>query len=62
MLRQNGDPKYLSDTSVEVEYSVPMSGISDIMLPPLTVPAAVPGEATAAPSCTDNRWDYGHNY
>jgi hypothetical protein len=44
--RQNGDPKYLSDTSVEVEYSVPMSGISDIMLPPLTVPAAVPGEAT----------------
>jgi hypothetical protein len=48
--RQNGDPKYLSDTSVEVEYSVPMSGISDIMLPPLTVPAAVPGEATAAPN------------
>ena len=44
--RQNGDPKYLSDTSVEVEYLVPMSGISDIMLPPLTVPTAVPGEAT----------------
>ena len=48
--RQNGDPKYLSDTSVEVEYSVPMSGISDIMLPPLTVPTAAPGEAAAAPS------------
>ena len=48
--RQNGDPKYLSDTSVEVEYSVPMSGISDIMLPPLTVPAAAPGEAAAAPT------------
>ena len=48
--RQNGDPKYLSDTSVEVEYSVPMSGISDIMLPPLTVPVAVPGEAAAAPT------------
>ena len=48
--RQNGDPKYLSDTSVEVEYSVPMSGISDIMLPPLTVPVAAPGEAAAAPS------------
>ena len=40
--RQIGDPKYLSDTSVEVEYSVSMSGISDIMLPPLTVVAATP--------------------
>ena len=40
--RQIGDPKYLSDTSIEVEFSVPMSGISDIMLPPLTV-AAQPG-------------------
>ena len=38
--RQVGQPKYLSDTSVEVEFSVPMSGISDIMLPPLTVPVA----------------------
>ncbi len=46
--RQNGDPKYLSDTSVEVEYSVPMSGISDIILPPLTLPVAAPGEAAAA--------------
>ena len=42
---QVGDAKYLSDTSVEVEYSVPMSGISDIMLPPLTVAAAPPGAA-----------------
>ena len=48
--RQNGDPKYLSDTSVEVEYSVPMSGISDLMLPPLTVPTAAPGETASAPS------------
>ena len=48
--RQNGDPKYLSDTSVEVEYSVPMSGISDLMLPPLTVAMAAPGEAVTAPS------------
>ena len=48
--RQNGDPKYLSDTSVEVEYSVPMSGISDIILPPLTLPVAAPGEAAAAPT------------
>ena len=46
--RQNGDPKYLSDTSVEVEYSVPMSGISDIILPPLTVPTAAPGETAVA--------------
>ena len=43
--RQVGDPKYLSDTSVEVEYSVSMSGISDIMLPPLTVAVAAPGTA-----------------
>jgi len=43
--RQIGDPKYLSDTSVEVEYSVSMSGISDIMLPPLTVAATPPGAA-----------------
>ena len=48
--RQNGDPKYLSDTSVEVEYSVPMSGISDLMLPPLTVPVAAPGDVASAPS------------
>ena len=43
--RQIGDPKYLSDTSVEVEYSVSMSGISDIMLPPLTVATAPTGAA-----------------
>jgi len=36
--RPVGQPKYLSDTSVEMEYSVPMSGISDIILPPVTVP------------------------
>ena len=38
--RQVGQPKYLSDTSVEVEFTVPMRGISDIILPPLTVPVA----------------------
>jgi hypothetical protein len=38
--RPVGQPKYLSDTSVEMEYSVPMSGISDIVLPPVTVPLA----------------------
>ena len=38
--RQVGQPKYLSDTSVEVEFRVPMNGISDIILPPITVAAA----------------------
>jgi len=55
--RQVGQPKYLSDTSVEVEFTVPMTGISDIILPPVTV-AAVPANntggvgATAAPTAT----------
>ena len=50
--RPVGQPKYLSDTSVEMEYSVPMSGISDIILPPVTVPTPnQPGSdnASAAP-------------
>ena len=38
--RPVGQPKYLSDTSVEMEYSVPMSGISDIILPTVTVPTS----------------------
>jgi hypothetical protein len=50
--RQVGQPKYLSDTSVEVEYQVPMSGISEIMLPPATAPAAATGTTpgTTAPA------------
>ena len=50
--RPVGQPKYLSDTSVEMEYSVPMSGISDIILPPVSVPTPnQPGSdnASAAP-------------
>ena len=31
---QVGDPKYLSDTSIEVAYEVPMAGISDVIIPP----------------------------
>ena len=31
---QVGDPKYLSDTSIEVVYEVPMSGISEVVIPP----------------------------
>lgn len=45
--RQVGDPRYLSDTSIEVEYQVPMSGISDIMLPPVTI-APTPTQPGAA--------------
>lgn len=41
---QVGDVKYLSDTSIEVTYEVPMSGISEIMTPP----PAPAGEAVAA--------------
>ena len=48
--RQVGQPKYLSDTSVEVEFTVPMSGISDIILPPLTVPVAPANNAVATES------------
>lgn len=31
---QVGEPRYLSDTSIEVTYEVPMSGISDVITPP----------------------------
>ena len=31
---QVGDPKYLSDTSIEVMYEGPMSGISEVVIPP----------------------------
>ena len=30
---QVGDPKYLSDTSIEVAYEVPMAGISEVVIP-----------------------------
>ncbi len=46
--RQIGSPSYLSDTSVEVEYQVPMSSISEIMLP---VPSLTAG-ALANPAVT----------
>ena len=55
--RQVGQPKYLSDTSVEVEFTVPMTGISDIILPPVTLAAAPTNNTggvgtTAAPTAT----------
>ena len=48
--RQVGQPKYLSDTSVEVEFTVPMSGISDIILPPVTAPVAPANNAVVTES------------
>ena len=48
--RQLGQPKYLSDTSVEVEFTVPMSGISDIILPPVTAPVAPANNTVATES------------
>ena len=47
--RQVGQPKYLSDTSIEVEYSVSMNGISDIVLPPANIPGASPAAGSTAP-------------
>ncbi len=48
--RQVGQPKYLSDTSIEVEYSVSMNGISDIVLPPANIPGASPAAGSTAPA------------
>ena len=51
---QVGDPKYLSDTSIEVVYEVPMAGISEVMIPPtgfldpFAPTAAAPTDAAAA--------------
>jgi len=54
---QIGDVKYLSDTSIEVTYEVPMSGISEIMTPPSSpsptgdvVPSGTLGSGLAAPT------------
>jgi hypothetical protein len=45
---QVGDVKYLSDTSIEVTFEVPMSGVSEIMAPPAGfLPAVAAGTATA---------------
>jgi len=55
---QVGDPKYLSDTSIEVVYEVPMAGISEVMIPPtgfldpFAPTAAAPTDAAAADAAT----------
>ena len=44
----NGDIRYLSDTSIEIEMEVHMSGISEVILPPAGyAPAPVAGGAPA---------------
>lgn len=48
---QVGEPRYLSDTSIEVEYQVKMSGISEIITPATGfAPAPVPGATALTPS------------
>ena len=55
---QVGDPKYLSDTSIEVVYEVPMAGISEVMIPPtgfldpFAPTSAAPTDAAAADAPT----------
>ena len=55
---QVGDPKYLSDTSIEVVYEVPMAGISEVMIPPtgfldpFAPTAAAPTDAAVADAPT----------
>lgn len=54
--RQIGEPRYLSDTSIEVTYEVPMSGISAVVTPPTGFlsapnPGSVPATAeTSGPT------------
>ena len=57
--RPVGQPKYLSDTSVEMEYSVPMSGISDIVLPPVTVPATTQANNNQPAAAANNTTQAG---
>ena len=53
---QVGEPRYLSDTSIEVTYEVPMSGISEVVIPPVaySAPAALaetaPGVVAPTPT------------
>ena len=57
--RPVGQPKYLSDTSVEMEYSVPMSVISDIVLPPVTVPATTQANNNQPAAAANNTTQAG---
>ncbi len=46
--QQVGEVKYLSDSSVELVMSVPMSGIMEVMLP-MAAPGAIPAEGQLPP-------------
>lgn len=52
--QQDGDVRYLSDSSVELTMFVPMSGISDVFLPDATgVPAPVTPTGEPAPAAAE---------
>ena len=54
---QKGEPKYLSDTSVEVTYQVKMSGISEVLIPPAIISAALENTGTEKKSVVNETID-----
>ena len=52
-----GDPKYLSDTSVEVTYQVKMSGISEVLIPPAIISAVLENTGTEKKSVINKTID-----
>ena len=54
---QIGDPKYLSDTSVEVTYQVKMSGISEVLIPPAIISAVLENTGTEKKSVVNKTID-----
>ena len=52
-----GDPKYLSDTSVEVTYQVKMSGISEVLIPPAIISAVLENTGTEKKSVVNKTID-----
>ena len=54
---QVGDPKYLSDTSVEVTYQVKMSGISEVLIPPVIISAVLENTGTEKKSVVNKTID-----
>ena len=54
---QKGEPKYLSDTSVEVTYQVKMSGISEVLIPPAIISAVLENTGTEKKSVINKTID-----
>ena len=52
-----GDPKYLSDTSVEVTYQVKMSGISEVLIPPAIISVVLENTGTEKKSVINKTID-----